>query len=58
MITPHVVRHRRAGDFDSPTGQPPEDVGVQPQRSTETPYLPPQGLPDYSGALGNPPKND
>jgi type II secretory pathway component GspD/PulD (secretin) len=54
VITPHIVRHRRAGDFDQPTAEPPADVGVTPSRSTDTPQIPPQGLPDYSGALGNP----
>lgn len=57
VITPHIVRHRRAGDFDEPTAEPPADIGVQPQRSTDTPLIPPQGLPDYSGATGNPPED-
>lgn len=45
VITPHVVRHRRAGDFDQPAAPPPADVGTQPARSTDNPYVPPEGLP-------------
>ena len=45
VITPHVVRHRRAGDFDQPASAPPADVGATPPRSTDFPYVPPQGLP-------------
>ncbi|MES2136861.1 MAG: secretin N-terminal domain-containing protein [Pseudomonadota bacterium] len=57
VITPHVVRHRRAGDFDAPTAAPPADVGVTRPRSTETPLIPPQGLPDLPPTAGNPPRN-
>lgn len=54
VITPHVVRHRRSEDFAQPTAAPPADVGVRPQRSTDTPYIPDQGLPDYPKQPGNP----
>jgi general secretion pathway protein D len=27
VITPHIVRHRRFGDFDEPTAAPPADIG-------------------------------
>lgn len=56
VITPHIVRHRRAGDFDAPTGQPPADVGTTPPRSTEFPLIPPEGLPDYPPQPGAPPR--
>ena len=46
VITPHIVRHRRAGEFDQPTAAPPADVGASPSRSTDTPYIPPEGLPE------------
>jgi general secretion pathway protein D len=29
VITPHVVRHRRFGDFDEPTPPPPADIGAK-----------------------------
>jgi general secretion pathway protein D len=40
VITPHIVRHRRFGDFDEPTPPPPADVGTVP--SSATPPLPVQ----------------
>ena len=30
VITPHIVRHRRFGDFNEPTPPPPADVGAKP----------------------------
>ncbi|MEO6433673.1 MAG: hypothetical protein ABIO29_06820 [Sphingomicrobium sp.] len=54
VITPHIVRHRRAGDFDEPTAAPPADVGVQPMRSTDTPYIPEKGLPVLPPPPGDP----
>lgn len=30
VITPHIVRHRRFGDFDEPTPPPPADIGAKP----------------------------
>ena len=30
VITPHIVRHRRFGDFDEPTPPPPADIGPTP----------------------------
>lgn len=56
VITPHVVRHRRAGDFDAPAGAPPADLGTQPARSTETPYIPPRGLPVLPDQPGEKPR--
>ena len=56
VITPHIVRHRRAGDFDQPSGSAPADVGTTPQRSTDFPLIPPQGLPDLPQEPGQPPK--
>ena len=56
VITPHVVRHRRAGDFDTPTAEPPADVGTTPQRSTDFPLIPEKGLPDYPPQPGIPPR--
>ena len=57
VITPHVVRHRRAGDFDTPTAQPPADIGATPQRSTQFPLIPPEGLPQLPPEPGRPPRN-
>jgi general secretion pathway protein D len=34
VITPHIVRHRRFGDFDEPTPPPPADVGTVPSSAT------------------------
>jgi general secretion pathway protein D len=31
VITPHIVRHRRFGDFDEQSAPPPADIGAQPQ---------------------------
>ena len=33
VITPHIVRHRRFGDFNEPTPPPPADVGPKPPAS-------------------------
>lgn len=30
VITPHIVRHKRFGDFDEPSAPPPADVGQPP----------------------------
>ena len=43
VITPHVVRHRRFGDFDEPTPAPPADVGAKPLVSPAPPA--PQSVP-------------
>jgi general secretion pathway protein D len=42
VITPHVVRHRRFGDFDEPTPPPPADIGTKPQvpAGTTAPPIP------------------
>ena len=57
VITPHVVRHRRSGDFSQPTGAPPADIGTAPPRATDFPYIPPEGLPDLPPEPGDTPKN-
>ena len=35
VITPHIVRHRRFGDFDEPTAAPPADIGATPPRPVQ-----------------------
>lgn len=32
VITPHIVRHRRFGEFDAPASPPPADLGPSPPR--------------------------
>ncbi len=41
VITPHIVRHRRFGDFDEPTPPPPADIGTKPQWPSGIPPAPP-----------------
>jgi general secretion pathway protein D len=41
VITPHIVRHRRFGDFDEPTPPPPADIGTKPQVPSAIPPAPP-----------------
>lgn len=43
VITPHIVRHRRYGDFDEPAGAPPADVGQNPQPEPAPMPLPSSG---------------
>lgn len=40
VITPHIVRHRRFGDFDQLTPEPPADIGPPPAAGP-APVLPP-----------------
>jgi general secretion pathway protein D len=42
VITPHIVRHRRFGDFDEPTLPPPADIGPKPP-APATPTQTPRG---------------
>jgi general secretion pathway protein D len=41
VITPHIVRHRRFGDFDEPTVPPPADIGTKLQVPSAIPPAPP-----------------
>ncbi len=41
VITPHIVRHKRFGDFDEPSPPPPADIGPEPVQST-APVVPGQ----------------
>ncbi|MFL6721201.1 MAG: type II secretion system protein GspD [Sphingomonas sp.] len=41
VITPHIVRHRRFGDFDEPTLPPAADIGTKPQVPAAIPPAPP-----------------
>ena len=46
VITPHIVRHRRFGDFDEPTAAPPADVGAKlPVPPAMPPAIPPRAPP-------------
>lgn len=46
VITPHIVRHRRFGDFDEPTAAPPADVGAKsPVPAAMPPAIPPRAPP-------------
>ena len=40
VITPHIVRHRRFGDFDEPAPIPPADIGTTPKPAVP-PAIPP-----------------
>jgi len=41
VITPHIVRHRRFGDFDQPTPPPQEDTGTKSPMPLAIPPAPP-----------------
>ena len=42
VITPHIVRHKRFGEFDEPEPPPPADVGPEITPPTDLPPLPPR----------------
>jgi len=42
VITPHIVRHKRFGEFDEPAPPPPADVGPEVTPPQDLPPLPPR----------------
>jgi len=42
VITPHIVRHKRFGEFDEPAAPQPADVGPQVTPPQDLPPLPPR----------------